>query len=620
MAAFIFSGLSIVCLCLAFLYCLLGVYVYRKLLWLQAKTSDIMDTRKLFVMTCLLIAVLRVMSFASMASIDFAVVGMEDQTASDGLLQGLSQSSSRDTSTVTHGLRYNDNAFFEKAMLVLFDFPQFCCISAYVLLIVLWAEAFVKSRNHWFTAVAFKKKWMLSYFLFNVILYSAQLALYSLLLIPSIDQTLQLHCLYLTLAVFNLFLPCFWCASYIYLSFQFSGFPFSSRASQRRLHNLSKMGLAWSSARLAWGILALTTLFEDTMASIQQSKVVYSVVLILIFLVTEVFPVYLVLLEASLQSLVDRSEVRSRRRLSISSRYASTPLYISSPHSDDVTVTAAGTSSSAARDAVQIACSSSSCFSSSIAQKHPTQRFVLLDYEDVYDNTTLYYTCRGHETQPQRQSGLYHSTDRSSLDSPRDYFDSPSRRNTHLDSYDGTDEHANDVYGREYDGRDSPDFYESSPNRKGADNSLDSNDDNINSNDSNDTNIGNDSNNSNDTNDSNDGYYGGMGENERSYQAVCLAADRSHRRFLSSPSNHRDHSQQARFPRDSPLSKDSTKTNNSNKTYYTPLDTAAINCGTSNTIDKVNSGTSNGKSKGQKEHSRRPSVLPLDSNTVTSPR
>ena len=91
-------------------------------------------------MTCLLIAVLRVMSFTSMASIDMA---------SWRLVKVDQSETSISSNKHQHGasVGYSDRAFFEKAMLVLFDFPQFCCISAYVLLIVLWAEAFVKVRR-----------------------------------------------------------------------------------------------------------------------------------------------------------------------------------------------------------------------------------------------------------------------------------------------------------------------------------------------------------------------------------------------------------------------------------------------------------------------------------------
>ncbi len=62
--------------------------------------------------------------------------------------------------------------------------------------------------------------WMLGYFVFNVLLYSTQTALYSLLFIPSIDQTVQTNLIYITLSAFSLLLPVFWCSVYIYLTVQ----------------------------------------------------------------------------------------------------------------------------------------------------------------------------------------------------------------------------------------------------------------------------------------------------------------------------------------------------------------------------------------------------------------
>eukprot|EP01035_Chromulina_nebulosa_P038727 gene38727-52314_t len=132
----------------------------------------------------------------------------------------------------------NGENFFEKASLVLFDFPDFCCVSAYVLLIVIWADSYMKSRRHWLSAYRFSRVWMLGYFLFNIFLYLSQVALYSLLFIPSIDQSVQLTLIYLTLAAFNLALPIFWVIVFMYLSIEMSGFPFSTNEAKWRLQSL----------------------------------------------------------------------------------------------------------------------------------------------------------------------------------------------------------------------------------------------------------------------------------------------------------------------------------------------------------------------------------------------
>lgn len=44
-----------------------------------------------------------------------------------------------------------------QAVLVLFDLPDFMIISAYVLLALVWAEAFIQSRNHWLSVKHFRR-------------------------------------------------------------------------------------------------------------------------------------------------------------------------------------------------------------------------------------------------------------------------------------------------------------------------------------------------------------------------------------------------------------------------------------------------------------------------------
>lgn len=44
-----------------------------------------------------------------------------------------------------------------QAVLVLFDLPDFMIISAYVLLALVWAEAFIQSRSHWLSVKHFRR-------------------------------------------------------------------------------------------------------------------------------------------------------------------------------------------------------------------------------------------------------------------------------------------------------------------------------------------------------------------------------------------------------------------------------------------------------------------------------
>lgn len=72
-------------------------------------------------MNCLLTAILRVMTFCSIAAIAWLEYGYSDD----------------DNASATQD-------FYEKALVVLFDFPDFSIISAYALLFLVWCEAFLQ--------------------------------------------------------------------------------------------------------------------------------------------------------------------------------------------------------------------------------------------------------------------------------------------------------------------------------------------------------------------------------------------------------------------------------------------------------------------------------------------
>eukprot|EP00602_Paraphysomonas_sp_CaronLab_P000433 CAMPEP_0185018308 /NCGR_PEP_ID=MMETSP1103-20130426/1072_1 /TAXON_ID=36769 /ORGANISM="Paraphysomonas bandaiensis, Strain Caron Lab Isolate" /LENGTH=324 /DNA_ID=CAMNT_0027548073 /DNA_START=252 /DNA_END=1223 /DNA_ORIENTATION=+ len=197
----------------------------------------------------------------------------------------------------------NQDEFFNKAMLVLFDFPDFSIISAYMLMAVVWAEAFMQSRRHWMSAVKFRRVWLLGYLIFNTMLYSVQVALYSLLFLPAVDKTIMTDLIYLTLTAINLVLPLMWLAMYFYLCIQFAGFPYSSPAATNRLSTLTRLAVLWTLARVGWGFIALTTVLNQWLVSYDDSTTLYSVEMIVIFTVTEIIPIVLSLQSDSLQAL-----------------------------------------------------------------------------------------------------------------------------------------------------------------------------------------------------------------------------------------------------------------------------------------------------------------------------
>ena len=246
---FVFEGLSDATLSLRLIYFLLSIGIARRLKILHQGAPDL-NTRKLFVMSCLLSAILRTLSFTTMTV--FAYYGYS-----------LSYTGDSTSSSVT---------FFEKAILVLFNFPDFCFVSAYILLLLAWAESYLLSRKHWLSSIAFRRVWLLAYLVLNIFLYSSQVGIYSLLFIPEVDQTILSDFIYLTLATFNLFMPVLWIAVYGYLIYKFAGFPYASSDAKERMVKLSLLGSVWTATRLLYGTIALTSAVNDLFFDIKKSK------------------------------------------------------------------------------------------------------------------------------------------------------------------------------------------------------------------------------------------------------------------------------------------------------------------------------------------------------------
>eukprot|EP01041_Mallomonas_annulata_P004337 gene4337-8630_t len=234
----------------------MSILAAQRLIWLHQKTSDL-NTRKLFVMSCFLTCFLRFLSFLSITALNA------------GNFKILTSPNSRTSSSY-----HNDGdieMFFEKACIVLFDFPDFPCISAYMLLSVLWAEAFIQSRRHWMSSVYFRRSWMVAYLIFNIFLYAIQMSLYSLLFLPSVNQRILTTLIYLALSTINLALPVMWIIVYFLISIAFAGFPFASVEAQLRLTALGRLGTIWTVARLSWGFIDLTSVVPMAIGLLSRS-------------------------------------------------------------------------------------------------------------------------------------------------------------------------------------------------------------------------------------------------------------------------------------------------------------------------------------------------------------
>lgn len=105
------------------MYMSMSLHCYRRLMYLH-KHSYELNTRKLFVMSCFLCCVLRVMSFASIVVLNYGYVNVDETLNSE-----------------------SEDTFLGAAMLVLLDFPNYVIISAYMLVAVVWAEAFLQVED-----------------------------------------------------------------------------------------------------------------------------------------------------------------------------------------------------------------------------------------------------------------------------------------------------------------------------------------------------------------------------------------------------------------------------------------------------------------------------------------
>lgn len=295
----IIDGLINTTIILGILYLIMSIAAMRKLFVLH-KLDSSLTTHKLFVMSCFITCILRFMSFITISTLNLMKFSIKTYGDPGG------------SKTIDYGTHdaTQTQIFYDKACVVLFDFPDFPCISAYILLSVIWAEAFFMSRRHWLSSIYYRRNWIIAYLVFNIILYSMQISLYSLLFIPTVNQSVLSRLIYLTLSTINVVLPVLWMLAYFFLSITFAGFPPASAESQLRLTSLGRLGALWTICRLSWGFLDLTTVMEGWMQYVARFSVSYSVVLVLIFFATEMLPMALSLFATSLESVSTETAAR----------------------------------------------------------------------------------------------------------------------------------------------------------------------------------------------------------------------------------------------------------------------------------------------------------------------
>ncbi|RLN92478.1 hypothetical protein BBJ28_00013558 [Nothophytophthora sp. Chile5] len=130
--------------------------------------------------------------------------------------------------------------FYNKVVAVLFNLPDFLFVSSYLLLVLVWAEAF---------------------------------------------QSVPL--IFYLVAAADLFLPLIIFSTWLYLTLSLSGFPFKSPSAKFRLKRVGRLVMAWSLGRILYSVITLLTF--------TKVQTLQSMLLVAVFFAAELTPIYLTL-------------------------------------------------------------------------------------------------------------------------------------------------------------------------------------------------------------------------------------------------------------------------------------------------------------------------------------
>lgn len=83
----------------------------------------------------------------------------------------------------------------------------------------------------------------------------------------------------------------------------FAGFPYKSRSAPAKLHKISRVVIWWTLGRVVWGIVVLTTILQGWLTHAHRDRQIYSLVLVGLFLLTELIP-YIAALDQDLLALI----------------------------------------------------------------------------------------------------------------------------------------------------------------------------------------------------------------------------------------------------------------------------------------------------------------------------
>jgi Protein of unknown function (DUF1084) len=206
----------------ATLYCIC-LQLARHKLKVLSELQPQMTTKKLLILSVLLVSVLRIMTILGVAAMNMANVRAHY---------------SLQPSTRPHGDKVQD--FYDEAMTVLFDLPNCIVVSTYVLLTLVWAECFLEARFHTENSVYWKQQLLILFMIFNTLLYATQLVLYACVFFAGSNALVRMM-LYAAITGINFIAVVLVLSFYVYLNIRFSGFPYRSEEQRASLARVSSV-------------------------------------------------------------------------------------------------------------------------------------------------------------------------------------------------------------------------------------------------------------------------------------------------------------------------------------------------------------------------------------------
>jgi len=289
--------LTVALLMASILYTFCLILAQRKFSVLKLRHRE-MGTKKLLVLSVGLVCAVRIMTILGVVAMNIANVRAHYSLQPTDLYY---------VSTTTEA---KDQKFYDKAMTVLFDLPNCIVVSTYALLTLVWAECFLESRFHTESTLAWKRSGLKCYMVFNALLYATQLVLYTcIFFVPSVKSVRTI--IYAAITGINFTAVLIVLIFYLYLSVNFSGFPFRSQQLRESYSKLSRVMGLWSLTRIVWGIATLLVFIYNIELLQDSHTPVWSfLVLLLLFFGCEIIPI-IAMLDRSYISFIGFDSVPS---------------------------------------------------------------------------------------------------------------------------------------------------------------------------------------------------------------------------------------------------------------------------------------------------------------------